>query len=144
MPDVKPCGTDAAYARHYRHGEPIDDACRAAHSARCKANYQARSNPVRDPTPREAAPCGTEAAARRHWRRGEPLDEACRQASRVAGAARKGQDAGTQAEDPRPVRNNLPWKPYRRGAPRPDWAVAAIYRAEAEHGTPPEDEEAAA
>jgi hypothetical protein len=30
---LKPCGTQAAYNRHRRRGEPIDDACRQAHSA---------------------------------------------------------------------------------------------------------------
>jgi len=29
---LRPCGTLAAYRRHLRRGEPIDDACRAAHS----------------------------------------------------------------------------------------------------------------
>jgi hypothetical protein len=28
--DVKPCGTTAAYRRHARRGEPIDEACRQA------------------------------------------------------------------------------------------------------------------
>lgn len=31
---LAPCGTDAAYQRHYRRGEPIDDACREAHNAK--------------------------------------------------------------------------------------------------------------
>jgi len=30
---VAPCGTRAAYQRHVRKGEPIDDACRAANAA---------------------------------------------------------------------------------------------------------------
>lgn len=29
-PDRKPCGTLAAARRHYRHGEPLDEACRRA------------------------------------------------------------------------------------------------------------------
>jgi len=28
--DLKPCGTQAAYARHVRNGEPTDEACREA------------------------------------------------------------------------------------------------------------------
>lgn len=28
---LKPCGTDAAYERHKRRGEPVDEACREAH-----------------------------------------------------------------------------------------------------------------
>ena len=27
-----PCGTDAAYRRHLKHGESVDDACRDAHA----------------------------------------------------------------------------------------------------------------
>lgn len=32
-PGVMPCGTNAAYIRHYRHGEKPYDACREAKSA---------------------------------------------------------------------------------------------------------------
>lgn len=32
--ELKPCGTPAAYRRHLRYGEPIDDACRDAENAR--------------------------------------------------------------------------------------------------------------
>ncbi|MCP2339214.1 hypothetical protein [Actinomadura rupiterrae] len=31
--DLRPCGTRAAYERHRRHGQPIDEACRKAKSA---------------------------------------------------------------------------------------------------------------
>lgn len=31
--ELQPCGTNAAWHRHYLHGEPIDDACRDAHLA---------------------------------------------------------------------------------------------------------------
>lgn len=30
--DVPECGSDTAYQRHRHYGEPIDDACRAAHN----------------------------------------------------------------------------------------------------------------
>jgi hypothetical protein len=30
--ELKPCGTEAAYRRHLRNGEPTDEACRAAHA----------------------------------------------------------------------------------------------------------------
>lgn len=30
---LKPCGTDGAYKRHIARGEPVDEACRLAHSA---------------------------------------------------------------------------------------------------------------
>lgn len=29
-PDLKPCGTPAAYRRHLRRGEPVDESCRQA------------------------------------------------------------------------------------------------------------------
>lgn len=31
------CGTAAAYDRHHRNGEPVDDACRAAHNEKNRA-----------------------------------------------------------------------------------------------------------
>lgn len=39
---LKPCGTVAAYKRHQRKGEPIDDACAAAWAAEQKRMYDAR------------------------------------------------------------------------------------------------------
>lgn len=38
-----PCGTDAAYRRHLRNEEPVDDACREAHAA---AQRSARRSPA--------------------------------------------------------------------------------------------------
>lgn len=32
---LAPCGTEAAYARHRRRGEPIDAECRAANTRKC-------------------------------------------------------------------------------------------------------------
>lgn len=32
--ELQPCGTEAAYARHLRHDEPVDDACREAATRR--------------------------------------------------------------------------------------------------------------
>ena len=37
-----PCGTLAAFRRHQRHNEPIDDLCRAAYNAAHRAMYKAR------------------------------------------------------------------------------------------------------
>ena len=31
-PSLAPCGTYAAYRRHLRHGEPIDEACQQAYT----------------------------------------------------------------------------------------------------------------
>lgn len=40
-----PCGTDSAYKRHLRYGEPADEACREAHavaSAKTRERRQGR------------------------------------------------------------------------------------------------------
>lgn len=41
---LKPCGTASAYIRHYRRGEPIDDACREAHYAANQASKVRRGH----------------------------------------------------------------------------------------------------
>jgi hypothetical protein len=38
---LQPCGTDSAYQRHRRAGEPIDSACRDAHTSKVRAWRQA-------------------------------------------------------------------------------------------------------
>lgn len=38
-----PCGTDAAYRRHLRNGEAVDDACRDAHAS---AGRESRRSPA--------------------------------------------------------------------------------------------------
>lgn len=69
---VPECGTTAAYERHIRNGEPIDDACRAAHTEyrRKQRGQQAR------PTG-----CGTRSGYRAHRARGEEACQPCRQAN---------------------------------------------------------------
>jgi hypothetical protein len=47
---LHPCGTDAAYQRHVKHGEPIDDACRNARNA---AQNQRRAKAKGKPTIRD-------------------------------------------------------------------------------------------
>lgn len=44
MRELQPCGTYAAYQRHWRKGEPIDEACRQAASG-YTTRYRA-GNPV--------------------------------------------------------------------------------------------------
>jgi WhiB family redox-sensing transcriptional regulator len=41
--EVKPCGTYAAYRRHKRRNEPVDEACRVAHNNRSADMRQARA-----------------------------------------------------------------------------------------------------
>jgi hypothetical protein len=43
--ELQPCGTEAAARRHYRHGEPVDDACAAA----AAQAHRLRSNPEAGP-----------------------------------------------------------------------------------------------
>jgi hypothetical protein len=38
---LQPCGTDAAYRRHFDHDEPACDPCKAAHAAKEKLAYRA-------------------------------------------------------------------------------------------------------
>ena len=58
--------------------------------------------------PEPYQPCGTPAAARRHYRHGEPPCHDCAAASRADRSDKPG-----ISEDWRPVRNGIPWKPYR-------------------------------
>lgn len=44
-PTTHPCGTNAAYKRHQRHGEQPCAACRAAWSAYQRELYQRRKSP---------------------------------------------------------------------------------------------------
>lgn len=41
-PITEPCGTVAAYKRHKRNGEPIDEACRDAYNAKHREYYAMR------------------------------------------------------------------------------------------------------
>jgi hypothetical protein len=44
---VRPCGTEAAYVRHRRRGEPVDQACReAAARARQGRRWAAWDQPI--------------------------------------------------------------------------------------------------
>lgn len=43
-PASAPCGTVAAYKRHKRKGEPIDDACRQAWNAEQRRLYAKRKS----------------------------------------------------------------------------------------------------
>jgi len=70
-----PCGTQAAYDRHIRRHELVDDACREAHAEK------RRKQRARDRGP---APCGTRRGYRRHRQNGEPACDACRYANAAA------------------------------------------------------------
>jgi hypothetical protein len=88
--------------------------------------------------PLELKPHGTEAAARRHYRLGEKPCEACRGAASTRHAERNGADPYWRFTPAVPPRNGLPDRqPYRYGATRPSWALAAIAAAEAKYGRPP-------
>jgi hypothetical protein len=43
---LRPCGTEAAWKRHCRYGEPVDAACAAARSAALKHRYTTRKAAV--------------------------------------------------------------------------------------------------
>jgi hypothetical protein len=46
-PATKPCGTEAAYRRHLRNGEPPCDRCRAAHRAETDKHRPPSGSPLR-------------------------------------------------------------------------------------------------
>ena len=78
---LKPCGTVAAYARHVRRGEPIDDACRDA------ARVYKQIRRTGSAEPRELQPCGTNAAYVRHLNHNEEPCAPCREAHRKYAAS---------------------------------------------------------
>lgn len=73
---LAPCGTPAAYDRHVRNGEPVDDPCRLAHNAR---NAQVRAEARHRRAISDG--CGTTKAYYRHLLAGEDVDPACQAAS---------------------------------------------------------------
>jgi hypothetical protein len=81
---LAPCGTQGAYDRHLRRGEPVDDACRKAHADRRRED-RARA--------RENAPCGTVAGYQRHRRYAEDACAECREANRVNSAVQRARRA---------------------------------------------------
>lgn len=85
---LAPCGTAAAYRRHKRNNEPIDQACETAHlqmgrerrAAQASKAAHARTTGTRWPD------CGTPAALQRHREQRVQLCPACRP---LADATRK-------------------------------------------------------
>jgi hypothetical protein len=80
-----PCGTLSAYQRHFRKGEPIDDACREA-NARWKADQF--KQPVKNPNRLKPIAHGTPKGYKQHAYRRETPCAACREANRLDCAAR--------------------------------------------------------
>ncbi|MFI1165577.1 hypothetical protein ACH4UM_18670 [Streptomyces sp. NPDC020801] len=70
-----PCGTPAAYKRHIRNHEPIDDACRAANAKHSSEYYAAAPKADLPPIAH-----GTPQGARQHWYRKVPICGPCRDA----------------------------------------------------------------
>ena len=84
--EVQPCGTQAAYRRHFRHRTPPCEPCRKAHAAYRRALYHS----AREPVPRERAPCGTNAGYSRHvYHRDLPACVPCQEAHRAYNWERK-------------------------------------------------------
>lgn len=71
---IAPCGTQSAYTRHVKHGEPIDDACR-------QANTEAkRTKGTPTPSKRKPIAHGEPRGAKQHRYRGEKPCAACARA----------------------------------------------------------------
>ncbi|MCW2897805.1 MAG: hypothetical protein JWO67_70 [Streptosporangiaceae bacterium] len=89
---LAPCGTESAYNRHVRKGEPIDDACRRANT---KAKAEQQRQPVQDSSRLKPIAHGEPRGAKQHRYRGEELCDACHRAEaeyqreRASGAPRK-------------------------------------------------------
>ncbi|MEU2799021.1 WhiB family transcriptional regulator [Streptomyces sp. NPDC007117] len=72
------CGTRAAYARHLRKNEPVDDACRQVNAEYVE---QLRAESHHRQT---AAACGTRGGYQKHRRNGEAACDPCRAANSAA------------------------------------------------------------
>ena len=81
MPSDHPCGTNAAYFRHYKNGEKPCQACRLAQNT--YRNDQRAKRRSGETAPRPLLPCGTNAAYERHVRGGEEPCDPCRDAARA-------------------------------------------------------------
>lgn len=73
---IAPCGTQSAYTRHIRHGEPIDDACRAANTE----TKRAKGTPT--PDRRQPIEHGTLKGYKQHRYRDETACAKCLAANR--------------------------------------------------------------
>ena len=74
--ELAPCGTNAAYVRHHKHGEAP---CAACTEARREYVAETRKSPTRR---RPVAQCGTYSGAIKHRRNKETPCEPCKQAAR--------------------------------------------------------------
>lgn len=109
-----PCGTPRAYSRHVRYGEPIDEACRAAHRA-----YDAGYRERRRAQGGEAEPCGA---------CGGPRDPIGGGYGWCAACLRAWQRAGRPAEGPppRPAARRAEYAWLREQGVRIEEAAAAV------------------
>jgi hypothetical protein len=87
---IAPCGTQSAYTRHVRKGEPIDDACR-------QANTEAKRTKG-TPTPGRRKPIehGTLKGYQQHVYRGEKACADCVEAHRLYKRNRTRKDAAAR------------------------------------------------
>lgn len=113
---VAPCGTPAAYTRHVKRGEPIDDACR-------QANTEAkRVKGTPTPAMRKPIAHGEPRGAKQHRYRGEPLCEPCRLAEaayqRERYTARAHPEAFATDGEPRLYLTEAEWQERTAGGAR--------------------------
>lgn len=87
---IAPCGTQSAYTRHVKNGEPIDEACR-------QANTEAkRTKGTPSPGRRQPIAHGTLKGYKQHRYRGEAACADCLEASREYSSNRGRKDAAAR------------------------------------------------
>lgn len=87
---IAPCGTQSAYTRHVKNGEPVDDACRAANTEAKRV----KGTPT--PSRRQPIEHGTLKGYQQHVYRGEPRCAACLEAHRLYKQDRARKDAAAR------------------------------------------------
>lgn len=100
---LAPCGTRAAYQRHWSKGEEVCEPCRQADRAYMAELREARRaiKGASGRRKRERKPCGTRAAYQRHLTWGEEPCDACRAANNEVARAERARNAAKRAKPPR-------------------------------------------
>lgn len=91
--DVAVCGTDRAYHRHRRRGEPPCDPCKRAHADTTNVYYRGKREREKA-APTDTGRCGTHAGYQAHLGRGQTACGPCDAAAKAYRAQRAAQRVG--------------------------------------------------